>query len=207
MKLFSATVLLFLAVASSHPLEEEFEQFLADYGKEYYRDEYYRRQKIFHRNLETITKHNAKRTESNSNYKSNYTMGVNIFADMLPDELPLGYDKSLHSAWKTMKSSSSAVERNLGLEDAEMDPKNSRVRVCKNIDCAVQQPCACLVIYLYTTVVAYTCDTLYIICCGSLLFRFRFSSPYRFISWSRTVLISQFPMLWIGEPAKEDTPL
>jgi hypothetical protein len=44
-----------------------------------------------------------------------------------------------HSAWKATKSSSSAVERNLGFKDAEMkiDPKSNRVRFWNNnIDCA-----------------------------------------------------------------------
>ena len=141
------TVLLFLTVASSHALKEDpsssdlFDQFLVEHGKEYNnQDEYNRRQEIFLHNLETIIKHNnnAKRgTESSkSKSKSNYTMAVNTFADMLPNELPLGYDKSLHSAWKATKksSSSTSVERKLGFEDAEMDSpqKKNRVSFCQN---------------------------------------------------------------------------
>jgi hypothetical protein len=148
--LFFATVLLlFLTVIeSSHALEEDssssysFDQFLADHDKEYYHDEYNRRQEIFLHNLETIINHNAKRTES----KSNFTMGVNRFTDMLPNEMPLGYDKLSHSAWKATKSSSSAVERNLGFKDAEMkiDPKSNRVRFWNNsIDCACLIVCVC----------------------------------------------------------------
>jgi hypothetical protein len=140
---FFATVLLFLTVGSSQEYPSSsysIDRFLADHGKTYYGDEYNHRQQIFLRNLGTILTHNLERSESNSKSKSksNYTMGVNRFADMLPNELPLGYDKSLHSAWKKTKSSSSAVERKLGVvEDTEMDPKhNNRVSFFENIDCA-----------------------------------------------------------------------
>jgi hypothetical protein len=148
--LFSATVLLFLTVGSSDDALEEgasssysFDRFLADHGKEYYGDEYNRRQDIFLRNLETIIKHNNAKQTTESKSKSNYTMGVNRFADMLPDELPLGYDKSLHSAWKATKSSSSAVDRNLGEDqDAEMDHQNNRVRSCQVL--ALLWMCVCV---------------------------------------------------------------
>ena len=70
-----------------------FEEFLMDHGKSYATsEEYERRRGIFHDNLATIRRHNALQ-------KHNYTLGINHFADMLEEELPMGLDKSLHSAY------------------------------------------------------------------------------------------------------------
>jgi cathepsin L len=70
-----------------------FEDFVLDHGKFYATEaEYSRRRSIFDDNLSTIQRHN----ELNEH---NYTLGVNQFADMLEEELPMGLDKSLHRSY------------------------------------------------------------------------------------------------------------
>jgi hypothetical protein len=114
-----------LSVAPSwDELENEmsysFERFRVDFGKEYTSpDEYSRREAIFQQNRKTIFEHNRQTY-------SNYKLGVNHFMDFLEEEMPLGYDKSMHSAWHS-ESSSSAVKRKL----------HTRVRKMSLGDCAL----------------------------------------------------------------------
>jgi len=80
--------------------EMTFEAFLRRFDKSYdhYYYEYSRRSTIFSDNLETIRAHNNA-IQSNGKRKHNWTMGVNHFADVLPDEIPRGFDKSsLHGS-------------------------------------------------------------------------------------------------------------
>ena len=83
-----------------------FDTFLSDYGKSYddSQQEYDRRYGIFHHNKYTILKHNFLNQQN-----SNYTLGINQFLDMLENELPLGYDKSLHRAYAPEKSEASQL--------------------------------------------------------------------------------------------------
>ena len=76
---------------NQNEIRASFEDFLRDFGKSYdSEDEYERRFAIFKSNLEEIERHN-------SNKRHTYTLGINEFADMMPEELPTGFSKgSLH---------------------------------------------------------------------------------------------------------------
>jgi len=69
----------------------DFGEFLRKYGKSYeLKEDYEYRKAIYDSNLETIRAHN----QHNNNSKSGgWTMGINKFADLLPNEIHKGFDK------------------------------------------------------------------------------------------------------------------
>jgi cathepsin L len=70
--------------------DASFEGYLKMVGKRYdSEDEFARRKAIYESNLESIRAHNA------NAHHHGWTMGVNQFADLLPHELPKGFDKGL----------------------------------------------------------------------------------------------------------------
>ena len=79
-----------------------FEQFTADFGKVYSDDEHAHRKNVFESNLRHILEHKAKDDKS-------YTLGINHFMDLESHEVPRGYDKSFHAAWKSGLSESDAT--------------------------------------------------------------------------------------------------
>lgn len=99
LSLFSVTSLL-LAVGSQGqqaqrqqglPLlldDYTFKQYLRDFDKAYSNpQEYAQREAVFQRNVHAIQEHN-----SNAN-EHGYTLGINQFADVLPQDVPMGYVK------------------------------------------------------------------------------------------------------------------
>eukprot|EP00536_Pseudo-nitzschia_multiseries_P013939 jgi/Psemu1/261843/estExt_Genewise1Plus.C_6330011 len=71
-----------------------FQGFVCEYGKTYdSEDEYKRRRDIYHGNLQTIRNHNYA-TRSDGTPKHSWVMTPNQFTDMLPEEVPMGLDKS-----------------------------------------------------------------------------------------------------------------
>jgi Cathepsin propeptide inhibitor domain (I29) len=80
-----------------------FEQYVEKFHKKYNSaEEYHRRQAIFQQNLQAIVLHNTNNTNKNKGV-SQFTMGINQFTDQLPEELPLGHDKSLKAAYNNNK--------------------------------------------------------------------------------------------------------
>lgn len=83
-----------------------FEDFCREFGKTYATtEEFQRRKEIFDINLQTIVSHNAKTDLK----QGGHVLGVNPFADMMPDELPRGYNKMQSSRYSA--SSSTARRR------------------------------------------------------------------------------------------------
>jgi len=78
-----------------------FEDYLEVYGKTYSDpEEYAARRTVFYENLDSIHYHNNKNNNrqkrgTRSNHRG-YTLGVNQFTDFLPEQVPMGYIKSLH---------------------------------------------------------------------------------------------------------------
>jgi hypothetical protein len=95
-----------------------FEQYLANFDKSYSNpDEFTRRSRIFNNNLQIILNHNKGRDmDSSGRVKEGFVMGVNQFTDVERSELPMGYNKGLHPAWRSQTESVtvSATERWLG---------------------------------------------------------------------------------------------
>eukprot|EP01082_Thalassiosira_pseudonana_P002790 g3613.t1 g3613 contig12:2420756-2422205(-) len=95
-----------------------FEQYLAHFDKSYSNpDESIRRSRIFNNNLQIILNHNKGRDmDSSGRVKKGFVMGVNQFTDVERSELPMGYNKSLHPAWRSQTEgvAVSATERWLG---------------------------------------------------------------------------------------------
>jgi hypothetical protein len=95
-----------------------FDTYVQDYGKVYNSDdgEYERRQIVFEQNQKIIAAHNQQQQQQPQ--QSSYVMGRNQFTDQSEEELPLGYDKSFHAAWRlqttTTTTSATTVERSLG---------------------------------------------------------------------------------------------
>ena len=73
-----------------------FDAYLEDFGKTYgeNQDEYAKRYLIFQQNLAAIEHHNNNRKEGQS-----YTLGINQFSDMLPEDVPKGYTKAASYHW------------------------------------------------------------------------------------------------------------
>lgn len=88
-----------------------FADFCQEFDKTYKAgtEEYERRQQIFETNLETIVAHNTNSQEGGGGH----VLGINLFADMLPDELPRGYNKMLSSRRRYPAFSSTARRRRL----------------------------------------------------------------------------------------------
>ena len=98
-----------VAVDSNDSIDT-FDGFMAAYGKSYSTDEEYAKRKaIFEQNLDTIRAHNNRRDG-----KRGHVLGVNLFSDLPPDELPRGYDK-LKSSTTLSSSRSLTVEERLQL--------------------------------------------------------------------------------------------
>ena len=95
-----------------------FEQYLANFDKSYSNpDEFTRRSRIFNNNLQIILNHNKGRDMGSSGrVKKGFVMGVNQFTDAERSELPMGYNKGLHPAWRSQTEgvTVSATERWLG---------------------------------------------------------------------------------------------
>jgi hypothetical protein len=91
-----------VAEDSSFDDSYSFERYVDKYHKKYNSaEEYHRRHAIFEKNLQTIVLHN---TNNNIKGVSQFTMGINQFTDQLPEELPLGHDKSLKAAYNNKHS-------------------------------------------------------------------------------------------------------
>lgn len=96
-----------------------FDDFLREFGKKYdSEEEYLRRKHIFHRNWMTIQNHNQQNDH-------NYTLGINHFADLFEEELPMGLDKSLHPAYGAPASSTSAEKRSLRSELSRLTTRSA----------------------------------------------------------------------------------
>lgn len=103
-----------------------FEQYLIHLEKTYTdRDEYDRRSRIFAKNLGKILAHNEAKQigEDGRLMGEGYIMGVNMFTDVESHELPMGYNKLLHPAWRDQLSAGavSKTERKLGATDTDTD--------------------------------------------------------------------------------------
>jgi hypothetical protein len=79
----------------SHSLDDSytFEAWMATHQKTYADEERAHRKGIFENNLRHILEHNKKGD-------SGHVLGVNHLMDLESHELPMGYDKSFHEAWK-----------------------------------------------------------------------------------------------------------
>eukprot|EP00584_Thalassiosira_punctigera_P026593 CAMPEP_0172578568 /NCGR_PEP_ID=MMETSP1067-20121228/138803_1 /TAXON_ID=265564 ORGANISM="Thalassiosira punctigera, Strain Tpunct2005C2" /NCGR_SAMPLE_ID=MMETSP1067 /ASSEMBLY_ACC=CAM_ASM_000444 /LENGTH=421 /DNA_ID=CAMNT_0013371265 /DNA_START=46 /DNA_END=1311 /DNA_ORIENTATION=- len=105
----------------AHQLDESytFEQYLSHFEK-FYDDpeEYNRRSYIFAKNMDKILRHNEGRMNEDGVVLEGYVMGVNMFTDVESHELPMGYNKAHHPAWKSQLSGAIArTERSLGATD------------------------------------------------------------------------------------------
>ena len=101
-----------------------FAAYLAHFGKEYPDpDEHARRAATFDRRLKTIVAHNAGQAmDAEGRVLAGYVMGVNAFTDVEDDELPLGYNKLLHPAWREqLRGGAAQAARALGVADADAD--------------------------------------------------------------------------------------
>ena len=106
----------------AHELDDSytFEQYTTHFGK-YYDDpdEFDRRSRIFYKNLKKIITHNEGRMAEDGEIiegVGGYVMGVNMFTDVERHELPLGYNKMIHPAWRGQfeDGAASKIERMLG---------------------------------------------------------------------------------------------
>ena len=94
------------AVETKASEDYPFDTYIKEFNKDYATDEEFRlRESIFLKNLATIVRHN------NDRDPLKYYMDLNQFTDMSEEELPLGYDKSYHAAWK--HESDTSISRNL----------------------------------------------------------------------------------------------
>ena len=87
-----------ITTTSSQENVYSFEHYVEEFNKVYESEEEYNRRKIiFEENLNTINSHNRNEIRNDDgNARGQHKLGVNQFTDrILPDELPLGMDKSL----------------------------------------------------------------------------------------------------------------
>jgi hypothetical protein len=111
------------AASPSHT-QYSFGEFLHKFGKKYdTAEEYNRRQDIFLSNLSKIRGHNDHRSSEHS-----YMLGINQFADLLEEELPMGLDKSLYPSYartsfseKRQLRSTSPLEKQLTMITTDFD--------------------------------------------------------------------------------------
>lgn len=92
------------AAPRAHQLDESytFDQYLAHHDKSYDdADEYDRRSQIFARNMKKILRHNEGKITEDGDVIKGYVMGVNMFTDVEVEELPMGYNKLHHPAWRS----------------------------------------------------------------------------------------------------------
>lgn len=84
-----------------------FGEYIKDFHKSYdSEEEYVKRQQIFETNRAKVMKHN-----NNQNKAGGYALELNMFADFRDEELPTGYDKSNHRAWRASSPSDSHPRR------------------------------------------------------------------------------------------------
>lgn len=115
-----------------------FDDFALKYGKVYQSaEERRRRREIFEQNLATIRNHNDRhrnnhdKDETGQLRSPGYTLGVNQFADLrLDEELPTGWDKSSHPAYRRATqndNSVSSTNNGVVVDVASNDPSVSRL--------------------------------------------------------------------------------
>jgi len=110
----------------AHQLDDtySFAQYLSHFEKSYDDPkEYDRRSNIFAKNLKKILRHNVGKMTEAGDVIEGYVMGVNMFTDVESSELPLGYNKALHPAWRSqlLGGGVSSTERLLGAIDTNME--------------------------------------------------------------------------------------
>jgi len=107
----------------AHQLDESytFEQYLDHFDKSYDdQAEYDTRSQIFVRNIKKIMSHNEGKMTEDGDVIEGYVMGVNMFTDVDAGELPMGYNKLMHPAWRTqLMAGASKTERMLGGTDTD----------------------------------------------------------------------------------------
>jgi cathepsin L len=121
MVLFHLYFLLLCSIATSVAAREikatndySFETYMQEFHKMYTSaEEYELRKSIFLKNLATIIGYNKDRESFE------YYMDLNQFTDMSDAELPLGYDKSFHSAWMA-KAAISSTARDVRIDIAAL---------------------------------------------------------------------------------------
>jgi len=126
----AATAAAGAAPPRAHELDASynFEAYLAHFGKAYPdHAEYARRAATFDRHLEEILVHNAAQAmDEDGHVLKGYVMGVNALTDVEVEELPLGYNKLLHPAWRgQLQGGAAKTARALGATDADTDTTTS----------------------------------------------------------------------------------
>ena len=137
----------------AHQLNEyyTFEQYLSHFSKSYDDpNEYTRREKLFNKNMETILAHNkGKMTEDGHLLNGGYVMGVNQFTDVdHGSELPMGYNKLQHPAWKSQFVGLSKTERKLGEADTQQYSVSYSINFYKYVSCQFQRQLSHILILL-----------------------------------------------------------
>lgn len=120
--ILSAAAVSTAAPPKAHQLDASytFERYLAHFDKSYDdAAEYDRRSAVFAANMRKILRHNAgKMNEAGDVIGGGYVMGVNAFTDVPRDELPMGYNRALHPAYRSRLARGSgavtSTERLLG---------------------------------------------------------------------------------------------
>lgn len=114
--LFCGSALSTVALEVKATSHYTFETYVQEFHKEYATDEEYEfRKTIFIQNLATIVDHNGEKQTFE------YYMDLNQFTDMTDNELPLGFEKSVHSSWKAKTATSStATGKNIGMNGAPL---------------------------------------------------------------------------------------
>lgn len=121
----------------AHQLDDTytFEQYIVHFDKSYTDpDEYDRRSNIFAKNLKKILSHNEGKnfTPEGKLIDKGFVMGVNMFTDLDSSEIPKGYNKMMHPAWRSQLKSSvtkfTKTERLLGETDTNTDTQAYRVQ-------------------------------------------------------------------------------
>ena len=119
----------------AHQLDDtySFAQYLSHFDKSYDDPkEYDRRSNIFAKNLQKILRHNVGKMTEAGDVIEGYVMGVNMFTDVETSELPMGYNKALHPAWRSqlLGGGVSSTERLLGAIDTNTESYSVSVRIC-----------------------------------------------------------------------------
>lgn len=77
-----------------------FDQYLLHFSKSYNDREYSHRFQIFQSNLQRILDHNQGRMDEAGNVINGYVMGINAFTDRESSEIPMGFSREMHPAWR-----------------------------------------------------------------------------------------------------------